>query len=468
MSVTKILCVDDDRAVLTSLEAVLVYSGFKVSAAETVAQAIELISKEKFDVLLTDLNIGEPADGFTVVSAMRRVQPKACTFILTGYPDIDSAIQAIRSQVDDYFAKPLNIGELLAAITSIKNGKKPPSKVANPVKVASLVESLKNAICERWLAAVEADPEVASIPLTNSERTDHLPELLEEAIGRMQDNRETLSERALDAARKHGRLRFQQGYTIPQMLFEMRILQQILSEIIQHDVLRLELSTLVPDVFKIGESLQAALETSIRAYQAQIPQSLQFSVSQVYKSPYLGVGIADQNRILDANDALLRMLGFTRDQLIGGEIDWVEMTPEKYRHLDMNAIEQLREFGACVPFEKEFILPNGSTFPLLIGAIRLSLEPFHWCVYIVDMTKQSNLRTAERKVREWEARNALINDLAHEINNPLAAMVFTIHLLRTYSDLPNDARELVEKAGEMLNRISDSVKRVLIESRPVE
>ena len=60
-----------------------------------------------------------------------------------------------------------------------------------------------------------------------------------------------------------------------------------------------------------------------------------------------------------------------------------------------------------------------------------------------------------------------ICSLWEQIENPLAAMVFTIHLLRTYPDLPVDAHELVERAGEMLNRISDSVRKVLIESRPV-
>src|ERR1700738_1458826 len=107
MSATKILCVDDDLAVLRSLESVLLSKGFKVSAVASVREALELISKEKFNVLLTDLNIGQPGDGFTVVSAMRRVQPEACTFILTGYPDIESAIEALRSQVDDYFSMPL-------------------------------------------------------------------------------------------------------------------------------------------------------------------------------------------------------------------------------------------------------------------------------------------------------------------------------------------------------------------------
>src|SRR4051812_4179426 len=118
MGATRILCVDDDIAVLKSLENVLIYSGFEVAAVPSVPEALRLISQQPFDVLLTDLNIGQPGDGFTVVSAMRRVQPDAATFILTGYPDLETAIQAVRSQVDDYFSKPLNVPDLLSAITN--------------------------------------------------------------------------------------------------------------------------------------------------------------------------------------------------------------------------------------------------------------------------------------------------------------------------------------------------------------
>jgi hypothetical protein len=53
---------------------------------------------QPFDVLLTDLNIGSPADGFILVTAMRRLQPSASTFILTGYPDSQTALEAIREQ----------------------------------------------------------------------------------------------------------------------------------------------------------------------------------------------------------------------------------------------------------------------------------------------------------------------------------------------------------------------------------
>src|ERR1035441_3455041 len=110
MSVTKILFVDDDPGVLRSLETVLVRSGFEVSAVASVPEALELISSKHFDVLLSDLNIGQPGDGFTVVSAMRRVQPHACTFILTGYPDIESAIQALPNYTVENPLLDLNSG----------------------------------------------------------------------------------------------------------------------------------------------------------------------------------------------------------------------------------------------------------------------------------------------------------------------------------------------------------------------
>lgn len=462
---TNILVVDDDLGVLRSLQSILAHSGFEVAAVATVAEALELISKREFDVLLADLNIGEPGDGFTVVSAMRRVQPTACTFILTGYPDIDSAIKAVRSQVDDYFSKPLNVKELLDAIHAARTGRKRTAKPIGAQKIAEMLHGQLNAVCERWYKEVLRDPELAAIPLNKEERTDHVPDLLKDLLGRLERHPGHWSASAAESARKHGRVRHQQGYTIPQVLLETRILQKVISEVVQENLLAIELSTLVPDILEIGYSLQAEVEISIRAYQAQIPASLQTSFSMLYKSPYLGVAIADQQRIVDANDALLQMIGYTREQLMRGEIDWVKMTPEKFRPLDEAGIEQLREFGVCAPFEKEFVLGDGRRLPFLIGAIRLSSEPLQWSAYVVDLTEQRKLQAAEHKVREWESRNTLINRLAHEVNNPLAGLVFTMHLLKTYPNLPEDMVRLLEDAMEMLDRIAGTVRRVLIESQ---
>ena len=113
---TRILFVDDEAGIRTTLQAILEQHGFQVTTAATVPEALEHLNHATFDVLLSDLNIGQPGDGFTVVSAMRRVQPDAVTFILTGYPDFDTALQAIRSQVDDYLLKPTDVPTLIHAI----------------------------------------------------------------------------------------------------------------------------------------------------------------------------------------------------------------------------------------------------------------------------------------------------------------------------------------------------------------
>lgn len=291
---------------------------------------------------------------------------------------------------------------------------------------------------------------------------------MEELIRRLAGPQDRFSEEATDAARKHGKVRYQQNYTIPQIVFEARLLQQVLSSTIHENLLGLDLSTLVQDILQIGETLQADVEVSIRAYQSQIPRSLQTSFSLLYQSPYLGVYIADIHRIIDANDAFLRMTGHTREELLAGELDWRAMTPDKFRPLDVSAIEQLREFGACVPYEKDYVLPDGSSLPFLIGAVRLTAEPLQWSAYVVEMTEQRKLQAAEEKVRAWAARYGLINHLAHELNNPLAAMTFTLHLLSTHPDLSADTLRLVNDANGMLARVSATVRRVLAEVQQVQ
>lgn len=468
MSEVRLLFVDDDENLRKVLGAVLKLNGFQLTTAASVPEALDLINKEKFDVLLSDLNVGEPGDGFTVVSAMRRVQPNACTFILTGYPDLETAIQAIRNQVDDYFSKPLKVDQLLHAISNVRSKRRPPGNTLPLRKISHILRDLSDRICEHWLQEVTKDPDIAAIPLSRAERSDHVPEMVSELIQRLESPAQQLSDTAIEAARKHGKLRYRQGYSIPQMLWEVRILQHIISAQIHENFFGLDLSTLVPDVLEIGESLQAEMETSVRAYQSQVPRSLQTSFSMLYQSPYLGVAIADESHIIDANDSFLRMIAHTREQLTAGSIDWRKMTPEKFHSVDDGAMEQLREFGTCVPYEKEFLLPDGSALPFLVGAARLSLDPLQWSAYIVDLTEQRKLLHAEQKLKSWEARHLIINRLAHELNNPLAAMTFSLHLLGTHDNLPNDTRSLLEDTVGMLDRISETVRRVLQESAVIK
>src|SRR6266849_793252 len=108
----KVLLVDDDDAVRAMMNATLERRGFDVVAAASVTEALRRISKESFDVLITDLHMPNPGDGFTVVTAMRHSQPDALTLLVSGYPDVPSAMAAILLEADEIIVKPFEVGRL--------------------------------------------------------------------------------------------------------------------------------------------------------------------------------------------------------------------------------------------------------------------------------------------------------------------------------------------------------------------
>lgn len=112
----RVLFVDDEPSIRLTLPPVLEGHGFKVTTASSVVSALAEIRASRFDVLLSDLNIGEEGDGFRVVSAMRLAQPRCVNVILTGYPGFETAVQAIRNQVDDYLVKPADVETIIEVL----------------------------------------------------------------------------------------------------------------------------------------------------------------------------------------------------------------------------------------------------------------------------------------------------------------------------------------------------------------
>src|ERR1700737_4309743 len=76
MAAIKILLVDDDGKQNTIMRNLLEREGFEITVASNVAEALKLISSERYDVLLSDLHMPGAADGLTVISAMRHFIPK--------------------------------------------------------------------------------------------------------------------------------------------------------------------------------------------------------------------------------------------------------------------------------------------------------------------------------------------------------------------------------------------------------
>jgi ActR/RegA family two-component response regulator len=250
-----LLFVDDEPAIRETLPTILKMHGFETTAVANVTEALKEITSRSFDVLISDLNIGEPGDGFTVVSAMRRVQPKCLTFILTGYPALETALKAIRTQVDDYIVKPASIPSLIAAI----EGKL--KRLSNILR-----ENVQN-IMDRTLANMKAEPNLAALPLTDQERTDHIPPMLKELAEMLDSERpEQGSSELLHSSKAHGEMRFRQGYSIDMLVMGGRLLVRAINDVVQENLLSIDLSNLMLDLKWLDESLALQLEETIRAY----------------------------------------------------------------------------------------------------------------------------------------------------------------------------------------------------------
>ncbi|MDD2462646.1 MAG: response regulator [Desulfobulbus sp.] len=110
-----ILFVDDEAVIRQSIRYELTLEGFQVTSVASGDEAIEILEKERFDIVITDLMM-PGTDGFGVLKACKRLTPMTGVIILTGYGDMRSAIDALRLGADDFTLKPCDVDELLFRI----------------------------------------------------------------------------------------------------------------------------------------------------------------------------------------------------------------------------------------------------------------------------------------------------------------------------------------------------------------
>lgn len=94
-----------------------------------------------------------------------------------------------------------------------------------------------------------------------------------------------------------------------------------------------------------------------------------------------------RGRITDANDAFLEMLGYTREDLEAGRINWDQVTRPESLQLDEDAFEEMRQTGACTPFKREFIRKDGKPVTLLFGAALLEGTKNKIVCFALDLSR---------------------------------------------------------------------------------
>jgi DNA-binding response OmpR family regulator len=267
-SAHKVLLVDDDDAVRNMMTATLLHKGFGVVSAANVTEALKLITTETFDVLITDLHMPNPGDGFTVVTAMRHSQPNALTLLVSGYPDVQSAMAAILLEADEIVVKPFEVAKLADLVRAKMLKRKPAARLEKERAGPILHRSIASVVAD-WLARAKQSSDLNHLSLSDDERTGHLPKLVQDLVVRLSKPSATTkdSDPAFSAAAiAHGKLRYQQGYTPAMLVQESRILQVTLFGTLQSNLSLLDFSLLLPDVMTIADEVDAQLTQTMGGY----------------------------------------------------------------------------------------------------------------------------------------------------------------------------------------------------------
>jgi DNA-binding response OmpR family regulator len=271
----RVLLVDDDTDVLEMMTQLLSGKGFEIVAATSVTEALACIATQNFDVLITDLHMPNPGDGFTVITAMRHSQPEALTMLVSGYPDIQSAMAAIVLEADEIIVKPFDVGELAALVREKMLNRKPGVR-SSKERVGVILQRCVTNIIEVWLVRAKQNQHLNNVPLSDAERAGHLSKLVEDVALRLSQSAASDQDsdaRPSAAAVIHGELRFRQGYTPAMLVHESRLLQVAIFGTLQKNLNYLDFSLLLPDVMAVADEIDSQLTQSMESYMKLMPKA---------------------------------------------------------------------------------------------------------------------------------------------------------------------------------------------------
>ncbi|MBD1909730.1 MULTISPECIES: PAS domain S-box protein [unclassified Leptolyngbya] len=215
----------------------------------------------------------------------------------------------------------------------------------------------------------------------------------------------------------------------------------------------------------------------------RVEQSLRESewrFRRVMESNMIGMGFWSlDGTISDANDALLNLLGYTREEFLAQKPRWNDLTPPEYHHLEEQALEQIQQSGVCTPFEKEYLRQDGSRVPILCGGASFRNSAEGGVFFVLDLSdrkqvekERDRLFQLERAARAEAESASRVKDeflmvLSHELRTPLNPILGWARLLQTRQFEPgmvNHALSTIERNARQQVQVVDDlldVSRIL-------
>ena len=225
---------------------------------------------------------------------------------------------------------------------------------------------------------------------------------------------------------------------------------------------------------KLQIAAREQAETIVRA----LASGLEAKVRCLVDSNIIGIFIWNlDGRIIDANEAFLRIIGYDRGDLIAGRLNWRELTPPEWRGADDRRATQLEASGTAQPYEKELFRKDGTRVPVLVGAAVFEGRSGEGVGFVLDLTDRKRAERAYTQV-QMELAHAnrvatmgqLSASIAHEISQPIGAALSyanaASHWLAAQppnlEEVRRDLGFIVEsgvRASEVIDRIRALVKK---------
>ncbi len=231
-----------------------------------------------------------------------------------------------------------------------------------------------------------------------------------------------------------------------------------------------------------GETVIQGILRDIRERQ-QAERALRLSENRfrrVFDSNVVGMMFTNfEGEITDANDRFLSMIGYTKEELNAGLINWVKITPQEHRQKDLDAIAHLKQYDSIAPWEKVYLHKDGHPVSVLIGVAMLSMiEQTSVCV-VVDISDRKEAeaklqKTNQDLIRATRLKDEFLANMSHELRTPLNAILGMTEGLqeRIFGEInPKQSHALstVENsANHLLSLINDILDVAKIESGQIE
>jgi PAS domain S-box-containing protein len=225
--------------------------------------------------------------------------------------------------------------------------------------------------------------------------------------------------------------------------------------------------------------LQIAARKKAEAAVREFANGLEAKIRRLVDSNFIGICVWNlEGDIIEANEAFLHMLKYSREDLISGRVRWTDLTPAEWRDRDERAVAELKATGTAQPFQKEYFRKDGSRVPVLLGAAMFEGSGNEGVAFVLDLSEQKRAederKRAEEGLQKAQAELAhvarvttlgeLTATIAHEINQPLAAVVTNANASLRWlaGDSPNldETRAAIRRIIRDGNRADEIIGRI--------